>query len=391
MVQFPIIYISLLYIHFIKIKSTTISLPLSKINNLFYLFATFYDLNDSPLKERLYLIDITTQYSLVSIHQTSELPNRTETSLLKNDQHIPVTTINNKLTFNNNVDILFTYYNIFDPSFMHLSDIRLPFAFNYHDKSFLMTYSFKKQKKINIAQFTLDPFSNQIYFGDIPNAILSSLQYKSSFQIDNKFDSWRLEIDAIIVKESNKITHIINAKNNYIEFSTTINRFLVPEKIWKNEFYKIVLGKLIRYGICYISNRGNLDFIICNEEDKEDFPTLGFRMVNDGKIYEIALKDFVSSIGIDKIRGTQRCEIVFGVNNIFEDNIWVFGAEFMNKVVSVFNYEQEKVSFYSHSPYFITNEIDKVDFKYCELYLYVICLCVLIIGIGGILLYMMLK
>lgn len=253
--------------------------------------------------------------------------------------------------------------------------IGLPFKFS--DDKYSLIYQLKKNNIIKHSQYTYRCNSkgiNKIYIGDFPETIKQK-QYSASCNVDTNKNTWGCKLDYAYAfngqnkrfKYVNKYPLIFQSNIDNIEAPTDFVDFLretyFKENIEKRDCYY--------YNIPY-------SYIECIEDALE---TLGdLSLVIEGASFLIPIKHlFICFNGFyNEIQ--KDCAFLL-IDNKKTPNQWRLGRTFLKNYATTFDYENERIHFYSYSPFIITDMPNTILSKRIFLIISIIqlILCVILI------------
>lgn len=239
----------------------------------------------------------------------------------------------------------------------------LSFALRYEDESYSILHSMKRNGKIKKLQFAFLP-SNEIgldgtmFFGGIPSSIIK--KYQTTCKVSPFASGWSCSFNGIKIKNSNK-EYMVSKEDVY--FESEITRLEVPDSFMdylkENYFKEYILSEQCKYtGIkkfecrCSVINQlQNLIFIINNIR------------------FEIPINRMFENYG-------SSCTLGIEVNP--DNSKWIFGNTFLNNYLTLFDIDNESITFYSDIQFISNNIILSSSFLK---YGYTICIIDCLIGV----------
>lgn len=222
----------------------------------------------------------------------------------------------------------YKFYYIKNKYFIRKLEEGLSLALRYQDTSFSIVHLFHQKKLINKLSYSFEPkgyFGGNIHFGSIPNDILPNYHSYGHCRVDKQYNSWGCKVKKIIIGNEQieiKAYGIFNGGYPDVAF---------PAGIFK-EFVRIIRN----YVFCteYVDIFSS--YISCKRENIE---YLNITFIFDGLKANLKLGDFFN------------CSHLRCTSRIISDKLYktqfVFGALFLYQYLSIYDYENQMISFYS--------------------------------------------
>ena len=264
-------------------------------------------------------------------------------------KQIPVDIISTTISFtetpNNNantISINLTLFNI-NPTFTSTQTSQyIAFALTFNDYSMSVIHQLKQQGYINELSFIFNTgyrYIRELYLGKPPSSLFNKQMNKSTCHVNTTYPyvNWNCKLDYIYFTN-----HLQNKYNEHTltYFSTVLYETKAPLSFI--HFIKDVL--LYEY---FVNNHCNVEesrnaYIECECGVLYDLGEVSFVM--NGFVHAFKIDEIFDIYEVDLIEEGV-CELIVITNR--NEDAWVFGIGFMNKYISVFNYERNEISFYS--------------------------------------------
>jgi hypothetical protein len=308
--------------------------------------------NESLSIPYLLPIDISTNNSIFELLESTPSEYIGNTIYLTQSylQYIPVQILSKQISLFeiHNTTIPLSILNINNITHAKLVSPRLGFAFKFNDISMSFIHQLKQRSYIDKASFTFvgvnrDHNINDMYFGTIPQHIIKDSMLHNTCKVNktriHDHSGWNCMIDYVYF--DNDVNNIYNA-NNVVYFTTVRSDTIVPMK-----FVHFVKNNILRNAfdnkMCYGSKKDEM-LIMCVCSYLNNIGKVGF--VIEGYLHLFKIED-IFDIYQPGYSDNDFCELVI-VPNIDED-VWIFGTDFLRNYISEFNYETESVTLYSEN------------------------------------------
>lgn len=239
---------------------------------------------------------------------------------------------------------------------VNLGSIGLAFKFN--DTKYSSIHYLYNNKYISNLSFGLYPHDSSngiLFFGGIHEHLLQGMKTSFCTVDDSKFN-WNCRLshiyigDISLMKSSNAIDKVASF-DGYSYFEASENHIYCPK-----EYITFLIGTVFKNSFAQKQCRyesSSDQFIECKCNIINSFPNVNF--VFDGKAYTIKLEHLFLNRNY-----TDYCALEIIYSSWYK-NQWVFGTPFLRNFVSVFDYNNQTVTFYS--------ENDFISFDYFNLFL----------------------
>lgn len=236
----------------------------------------------------------------------------------------------------------FYYYGITYNSFQD-SIIKDSIAFPYYvdDYHHSLVHLLYNQSLIKQLMYAIVPVSSTegfMYYGEIPKTLLKDKNYKGKCNIIN--NRWGCKMKNIIFEYQGR-RYEFNNRNREIIFQSNEFSIHCPK-----EFLTFMLEKLNTLStitdICKPYNSSTIEFITCSPYLFTEPSNITFHIGD--YLFELKMNQIFSCY----IDG---CFSLFHYDREKKDNeeIWVIGADFMLKYITIFDYQDKSISFYGNN------------------------------------------
>ena len=321
-------------------------------------------------------IDLSTSYINV---EGAEMDNIDiiEPFTMKSTYYLPILALHIKknITLCKDISLPMHLYNINDTRYSKILSQTVGMGPKIENDKFSLVHQLKQQGFINKLIFSFAPRTklvNPFYFGGLPNKLNPSYTNmttcKSNFTF---FNTWGCYLDYVFFDGFTKPYEIFT-NNNYAFFQTITSEVLVTKK-FIDYLVNMILRKEIQNKNCFSFKTGMMNdyntFIHCECNVFEHLPNINF--VIGGKIHKFNMKDLFDYF----LQTDGMCDLMVYPNS--NEDRWLFGTNFFAKYYTSFNYEEEKVSFYSTG----TFESFVLDYRFMTItYLYLCTIVLMMIG-----------
>ena len=215
--------------------------------------------------------------------------------------------------------------------------VREGFAFSYNMTNYnnSLTHLLYINHKIDHLLYAFYPQTNTtgtLYFGNVPSSITKNYQYESSCSIIPNGIYWGCSIDKIEFGNLEYIPVNNETHSNHVYFNSGFNNIHFPE-----DFIDYFSDYLYIFGRCSVfSSIEGID-VTCDKTV----------MAMAGNI-TFTIGDYQYVIDIPSLFkcSTHNCYSLFMTKKEYGNN-WVFGIQFLNRFISVFDYENKEIRFMS--------------------------------------------
>ena len=223
----------------------------------------------------------------------------------------------------------------------------LPFAYKFNDESFSLTHQLYKKKLISRLSFSLvnmNTAQKSLVFGK-PPSIIDTKKESANLNVKSQYNTWGSDLSYIFIDRVSYLSKNTYYKNKYYSFfDTGISGMLVP-----TDFYNFLMENVFKK---YIETKqcGNVLFseqfyFVCDNDVVDKIPDLIFVFENKG--LRIKSKYLFSKMG-------QNSDFLISKNTVME-NTFILGTSFISEFDTIFDYENNKISFFSNT------QIEKIN------------------------------
>ena len=221
----------------------------------------------------------------------------------------------------------------------------LPFAYKFNDESFSLTHQLYKKKLISRLSFSLvnmNTTQKSLVFGKPP---IDTKKESANLNVKSQYNTWGSDLSYIFIDRVSYLSKNTYYKNKYYSFfDTGIAGMLVP-----TDFYNFLMENVFKK---YIETKqcGNIVFserfyFVCDNDVVDKIPDLIF--VFEDKGLRIKSKYLFSKMG-------QNSDFRISENTVME-NTFILGTSFISEFDTIFDYESNKISFFSNT------QIEKIN------------------------------
>ena len=267
-----------------------------------------------------------------------------------------------------------------------IGGIGLAYKFAYEEYSLI--HHFKKNNLINYLSYAFIPpslFNNNnnnsknneglVFFGGIPKDYIMN-KYRYNCKVTENYNFWSCNLPYILFGDISYYSNINNTlyyeNNNYAYFNGAERRILAPEEFMlflKHNYFKDEINN--RSCEYHLIGMNYVFECVCSV--KNHFQDISF--VFDNYLYKYTSEELFEYYGVGN------CLFLIQSNHLRNNN-FVFGASFLNKFISNFDYETKYISFYSQNK---MNKINLKDFRNPnKIGLYIIGAIIILLVIGAI-------
>lgn len=186
------------------------------------------------------------------------------------------------------------------------------------------------EKRINHLSFGIIGLQNKVGYvslGGVPEEVLEKNKYSATCKVTGG-NNWGCGLKNVIFDDK-------LFKNHYdLSFQANDARILAP-KMFMNFLMEEYFKDLIRRNVC------EKDTLICKCSSFSSFPNLIFNI--DNNLIKLNQKSLYRRTALG-------CQLYIQ-ENVEEPDKWQFGMSFLNNFVTLFNYENSTITFYSNEAF----------------------------------------
>ena len=210
-----------------------------------------------------------------------------------------------------------------------------PLGYTIHNESLSIIHSLYNNHYIDHKIFSVVYKDNgTLFLGGLPDNITQDLPYNKSCQVIENKDTWGCQMNFVIFGD------FIYNNDNYSYFQTNKHEILCPQN-FINFLEKNLFKEFLDAKICTFHHESSINFFDCTSIPK-NFPNFKFIF---GKIN--------LEIESDKLFVQKGDDFDFLIKfNIYNANEWILGDVFLRKYITLFDYANSKINFYSNTSLF---------------------------------------
>lgn len=342
-----------IYVILLKIinclKNDFRSFNLLKLSNMYYV-ELYMNYIDNSSKTIVVIIDINAEYTLMAIPYLAINKNIKEKfpeikELIIKDSIIPSRVITSNILISNELVNNYTFYNIDDMNIFHFLRPYIPLAYSFENETFSLTHLLYNSKQIQYKKFSFDPILSQLHIGGVPFDSING-KYSSRCKVKPQYKKWGCTMNYAYIGNYNNYTQIYNNKNRYAYFISSDSKIYAPKDFF-DFMENILLKEQIDNGSCILNNDTFTNFFSCKCEIFDKFYKIYFSF--DEREYSISTtRGLIFKSPLHDKKDICDLLIYYKANN----NDWQFGISFLNNFVTVFDYDDSSIKFYSDYPFY---------------------------------------
>lgn len=302
------------------------------------------------------------QYTWISIpsskaYNISKENTVNQVELQRNGQKLNALTYSASLYFDSNEPAIDNYYfyifnlqekknkgKIFGPGGIGL-------AHKFRDEKFSIVHSLYNLKKIERKIFSIADFDKHItigmiYFGKLPTNA-ENKKYQGKCSVTKNSINWGCKLKRVEIGEFS-----YNAKRDNMLFETSFENIIVPEKFL--DFVNETVLKTHKHGCEYTNNLKGTKFIRCHMDELEALPI--YRFIFDGVEFDIPM----GRLFVDGLE-TSDSALLSNKDLTGDPDLWVFGGRFLSNFITVFNYDDNEISFFTNKYVIKVPNLSNID------------------------------
>lgn len=213
------------------------------------------------------------------------------------------------------------------------------FSYKFNDEKFSVVHKLHKEKKISKKIFAIgeyDSFNDygEIYFGGIPEEKIVNKTFKGKCNVDESYSTWSCTLKKIEINH-----HTYHTAHHYMYFQTN-NEYIFAPQTFMSFIFDSLDENLKKDCYIYESNFG-AERLRCLNDILDNLPNYTF--VFGSTSFSIPIKDFFEP-GYE----TSDSILFFSSKENNRNDTWIFGNYFLSRYITVFDYEDKSISFYSN-------------------------------------------
>ena len=220
-----------------------------------------------------------------------------------------------------------------------------PLAFSFKNKSLSIIHTLCENNIIDSLSFGFSYQENDqyLYIGSLPEDLTNEYKYKRTIKVNKEYKTWGTVINNIIMGK-----YTFNTKY-YGYFQANTFPISAPKELI-TFLYETVFKEYLEQGQCTIVHDSFSNYISCQ-----------CNILNEMNDIQISFNDTVIPISITyliKSDNSNRCTLQIKENEIDRDiEKFIFGISFLTQYPSLFDYEDESITFFSNNPFSPSNDI----------------------------------
>ena len=223
-----------------------------------------------------------------------------------------------------------------------------PLAFSFKNKSLSIIHTLYENNIIDSLSFGFSYQENEqyLYIGALPEDLSNEYKDKKTIKVDKEYKTWGTVINNITMGK-----YTFNTKY-YGYFQANTFPISAPKE-FITFLYEIVFKEYLEQGQCTIVQESFTKYISCQ-----------CNILNEMNDTQIFFDDTLIPISIKyliKSNNSNRCTLQIKENEIDKDiEKFIFGISFLSQYPSLFDYEDESITFFSNKPF---NQLNEISFS----------------------------
>lgn len=292
--------------------------------------------------------------------------NKEENLTLYNNRTYPAELLKSYLELRATHTIInpFYFYYIDEHQTVYEEDC-ISLKYKYKDEKFSIIHQLKKQNTIKSLSFGLskiDSIKGYLFFGGIPNSEIERTKRKhiGKCKVNLQSDNWGCDLQYIIVNNKSELLFV----NKYPTFFDVLDsKIIIP-----NDFFtfleKNFFSSLINESKCSKVIVSDKNWIECLTKFLPEKMNITFIINN--LLFNFNVHDLFTI--------NEKKSFFNLITHSKYENQWIFGNFFFEKYITLFDYENNDITFYSENPFlkYNNNDINSYDYFYQIIRLYII-------------------
>ena len=225
----------------------------------------------------------------------------------------------------------------------------LSFALRYEDDRYSILHLMKRNGKIKKLQFAFLPskeigIDGTMFFGGIPSSIKK--KYHSTCKVSQFASGWSCSFNGIKIKNTNK-EFLLSKEDVY--FESEITRLQVPE-VFMDFLKDNYLNEYISTEQCKYTGINKFECVCTTIPKLQDLI-----FIIDNVMFDIPINKMFENYG-------SSCTLGIEINP--DNTKWSFGNTFLNNYLSLFDIENESITFYSDTQFSSNNQSSLIIIGY---------------------------
>lgn len=235
----------------------------------------------------------------------------------------------------------------------------ISFSFSPDNTSFSFIHQLKKGGKIDRLFYGFSPLTSVTGYFFIGGLPYISRNLNNKIECDVLSKNWGCELTSVFFSNKNQNNKILEFKTKPMKviFQAAYKDIYAPKKfieLVKNYYFKTFFEEKICYEKKY--NSLNIKGFEC-KGDKKIFNILpdNINFAFNNKLIQLSIKNITQYYPNANGSGYFKFNIYESLLEK-ENNIWIFGASFLQNTISSFDYDNKKITFYSSRPFLSLND-----------------------------------
>ena len=212
-------------------------------------------------------------------------------------------------------------------------------GYNYANKSFSLIHNLYEKGAIGKLKFAFGD-KGKLFLGGIPTKLRDDLFRYGECNVNKHYTEWNCRLYSTMILNNNGKSIFEGVINENIIFSSLNKLFFVPEQVYhtiKLKVFSPYLGNKTCSETATTESEGYF-LLTCISKEIQCSPKISFILGNNK--FELTKKELFDC--------DQMGKFIFLIRKSpFKENQWVFGTNFYKKFTTEFDFEKEKIYFYS--------------------------------------------
>ena len=241
---------------------------------------------------------------------------------------------------NKNLTLSYHYYITLEKDYIERNKIGTGFGFAYrfHDESFSLIHQLYNNCKISKKAFAIGEYHQKeeyglLYFGGLPEEEIRGKGFQGKCKVNKELVTWSCQLNRVDI-----LGNSYSPNKEEMLFQTNYKFISVPKSFLMFLNFTVFQKS---YGYCFYKEYDSLETFKCVNTYLPSLPNITF--IFDDYAFIIPMFElFVHSNEISE------SAIVYDHLIINNNNTWVFGNYFLSKYVTLFDYDEPSITFYSN-------------------------------------------
>lgn len=245
------------------------------------------------------------------------------------------------LNNSNSINFEFKYISSENDLISSLSSVGLPLQ--YKDNKYSLPHILKSNNLINHLAYSIITIKNSgiLYLGGIPQGVIDNMQ-TGSCKVNSHYSTWNCKLNQIFLQHNGNKLYYKNTQYSFFQAkSKTINVPLDYFMFLKENVFRPYLENKT----CSEINQ-ETKYLLCKYDIIRYLPTITFVFDNIG--LSVPLQKLTEHYSNEKK--------LLIVNESNQNSQWVFGFNFLLEFQTLFDYDNQKITFYSDNNILVFSE-----------------------------------